>query len=852
MKPRITQITRIYKSIRVVFLPLMIVFSSAVEAASVSPATAEKAVRVWMRSSRAPGVKRNRTVQNARRVSFKYDGIDAAANLISLDGGGFVVVAPDDRIEPVIFHSPDGAISETDDGGPLWALMKADLASRMAAVNEAETGVVAKVAFASAGGGRSGMSPQTAVRKAAAKWAELLDGTEDVEDDNILFGEGVSSISDVRVAPLLDSSWGQDTAGGDYCYNYYTPNHYVCGCVATATSQVMRYFEYPTASVAASTFTCTVGGTSTSLTMYGGTYNWSLMPGDPTSLMTTAQRQSIGKLCYDVGVACQMSYTSSGSGASSFRPVYVLKQVFGYSNVLPVTYSYSNYSWTLDRFKSLIVPNCDAGHPVLAGVPGHAIVADGYGYDSDLFYVHLNMGWDGLDNLWYNPPEIDATYYWFSGFQDAMANIYTTETAGSSIASGRILSSSGQPVAGAVVTATCSGKSAVSGVSNAQGMYGLVLPAGTWTITATSGSSTGSISVSMSDSSGTKTYDSGSYNPYVTPVINNLYDQEITLVPSQTYMIAFNANGGSPTPSSITRNAGAAYGTLPTPTRTGYTLAGWYTAASGGTKVYSTTTATANTTLYAHWTANSYSVAYSLNSGTHGATHPSSATYDTTFYVSAPTKSGYTFAGWMVTSGLNTSTAKWGTSSSPATSLSSTSTKCMNGTSGNVYFKNLTATSCGSVTLTANWTAVVNNSVSSVTDLGISLPSGGKLYTMTLKNGGQIAFYDSWLTDAGIDISGGVTASLLNVVGANGLPRYESYLFGLEPESSVPAAEQLKPTITFDSDGIPVISCTPKMENDLITYTTLGKPSLDATTWTPVTDANKSSMKFFKVKVELK
>jgi uncharacterized repeat protein (TIGR02543 family) len=42
---------------------------------------------------------------------------------------------------------------------------------------------------------------------------------------------------------------------------------------------------------------------------------------------------------------------------------------------------------------------------------------------------------------------------------------------------------------------------------------------------------------------------------------------------------------------------------LPTTTRTGYTLKGWYTAASGGTKISSTTKITKAITFYAQWTA---------------------------------------------------------------------------------------------------------------------------------------------------------------------------------------------------------------------------------------------------------
>ena len=47
---------------------------------------------------------------------------------------------------------------------------------------------------------------------------------------------------------------------------------------------------------------------------------------------------------------------------------------------------------------------------------------------------------------------------------------------------------------------------------------------------------------------------------------------------------------------------------LPSPTRTGYTFAGWYTAASGGTQVTSSTQIKSSQTLYAHWTANVYTI----------------------------------------------------------------------------------------------------------------------------------------------------------------------------------------------------------------------------------------------------
>lgn len=120
--------------------------------------------------------------------------------------------------------------------------------------------------------------------------------------------------------------------------------------------------------------------------------------------------------------------------------------------------------------------------------------------------------------------------------------------------------------------------------------------------------------------------------------------------PQYTHTISFNANGGSVSTSSKTVTSGSTYGTLPTPTRTGYTFNGWYTASSGGTKITSSSMValTANQTLYAHWTeipkdfiitfnASGGSVSTSSKSVTNGSTYGTLPT---------PTRSGYTFDGW--------------------------------------------------------------------------------------------------------------------------------------------------------------------------------------------------------------
>lgn len=84
-----------------------------------------------------------------------------------------------------------------------------------------------------------------------------------------------------------------------------------------------------------------------------------------------------------------------------------------------------------------------------------------------------------------------------------------------------------------------------------------------------------------------------------------------------TYKVNFNANGGSVSTTSKNVESGAKYGTLPTPTRTGWTFKGWYTATSGGTQITADTTValSGEQTLYARWQVNSYTASWSTGTG---------------------------------------------------------------------------------------------------------------------------------------------------------------------------------------------------------------------------------------------
>jgi uncharacterized repeat protein (TIGR02543 family) len=111
-------------------------------------------------------------------------------------------------------------------------------------------------------------------------------------------------------------------------------------------------------------------------------------------------------------------------------------------------------------------------------------------------------------------------------------------------------------------------------------------------------------------------------------------------------------NGGNITPSSQARSAGTTANISSSiPLRTGYTFAGWNTAANGSGTSYTAGASLAmpgsNLTLYAQWTAVNSSVTYDANGGS-GAPSGSNATIGQTVTVTAgvPTRTGFTFTGW--------------------------------------------------------------------------------------------------------------------------------------------------------------------------------------------------------------
>ena len=92
------------------------------------------------------------------------------------------------------------------------------------------------------------------------------------------------------------------------------------------------------------------------------------------------------------------------------------------------------------------------------------------------------------------------------------------------------------------------------------------------------------------------------FDDFVAPLLNQIDVARAAAFGITLHIVTFDANGGNIDMASRTVTSGAAVGELPAPARSGWTFDGWFTAASGGTKVTETTIVSANVTYYAHWT----------------------------------------------------------------------------------------------------------------------------------------------------------------------------------------------------------------------------------------------------------
>ena len=449
-----------------------------------------------------------------RPVTTEIDGEEVLlAWAFEMEPAGWILVAGDDRMAPVVGFSAEGSLGDSlwNPVAPPYHFVRENLADMYCAVTGAGMPAPAPAAPGADDGNGEGngvpaLEPAAVAftADAASRWAKYRAASKPRPDDGLNYDSPRSSVADIRVDALLgDIKWSQSGNGEDY----YTPSNFVCGCVQTALGQIMYYHKWPQTGIGriSRQVRVTANGTTTTPTLTtrggdgnGGPYKWSTMT--PSSTTSDAQREARGALLYDLGVVNGASYASGGTSANQFSTVII--------NNLKYASSVDWYGGD-DTITNMFCSNFDAGYPVDVGGSGHQVVFDGYGFEDGQLYYHVNLGWGGSSNGWFlkngwgNGTE-RYTYY----LQDTNYNIFPDKTG--EIVSGRVLYPDGTPFSGVTVTIKkADGSTLATATSNAKGIwaYAGVPSSSTITVTAAaSGRSFETLSVEMgkSQSSGSQ------------------------------------------------------------------------------------------------------------------------------------------------------------------------------------------------------------------------------------------------------------------------------------------------------------------------------------------------------------
>ncbi|MDE7473947.1 MAG: C10 family peptidase, partial [Muribaculaceae bacterium] len=230
--------------------------------------------------------------------------------------------------------------------------------------------------------------------------------------DGLSVKSTATSTGDVVVSPLLgDINWGQDVPFNTMCPKLSNGTQGYVGCVATAMTQIMKYYNYPERGTGSHSY---VDAGQTLSADFGNTvYNWDDMPSVVPDEPTAAQTAAYSTLCSQVGIAVEMQYAAGGSGAYTMMVPAALTDNFGYSQSLRM---HARSYYNTDEWMSMIRGELDAKRPVYYaassedGLGGHAFVCDGYDSEG---YVHINWGWYGRSNGFFsinhlNPGELGA------------------------------------------------------------------------------------------------------------------------------------------------------------------------------------------------------------------------------------------------------------------------------------------------------------------------------------------------------------------------------------------------------------------------------------------------------------
>lgn len=278
----------------------------------------------------------------------------------NFNDNGFVMMAADKRIKPVIGYSPTSVYK---------TIPNSNVESHVKKIRNRIDTVVKHNYKASV--------------EITAEWNE------------------VETTTPTSVAPLLTSTWNQSPYYNRDCPGLNGDTS-VTGCVATAMAQIMYFWKYPNSGRGSYSYLCSPYGTLAA--NFGATtYSWAAMPNAVKGYGSACN--AVALLMNQIGIAVAMQYSPSGSGAyvipSQTPPgmpcaqtVYVNN--FGYDSKIN---GVSEASYSTAGWDSVLNYDLDHKQPIeyfgFGSDGGHTWVLDGVS-KSGLY--HMNWGWGGLDN----------------------------------------------------------------------------------------------------------------------------------------------------------------------------------------------------------------------------------------------------------------------------------------------------------------------------------------------------------------------------------------------------------------------------------------------------------------------
>ena len=267
------------------------------------------------------------------------------------DAGGFVIIAGDDAVTPVLGYTSTGSFDAENLPDGLKDLLKS-YERQIAAL------------------GDNYVANQTATR--AAFTGEKL---------------------------LKTAEWNQYAP-----FNKYTPNNYVTGCVATAGAIVMKHHGYPAKGTGSHSYTWNGQDLTAN---FEHDYDWANMPTKYT-VGNDVAFDGVARLMSDLGVAVEMQYAEGGSAASMENLVTALKKYFGYSKY---TRQLAMADLGAEVWNGRLRAEIDANRPVLYSASdsnngGHSFVIDGYKDES----FSVNWGWGGYCDGFYRIGALNPEY----------------------------------------------------------------------------------------------------------------------------------------------------------------------------------------------------------------------------------------------------------------------------------------------------------------------------------------------------------------------------------------------------------------------------------------------------------